>query len=100
MWNWLKRRDDRQRDLENGIDADLVGDDRRRWSHALRLWLAGTLLFVVERYLPIPGWAHLSVRFAAVACIILGFFLSKWASQERAFLGKPDPEAPPKLFKS
>jgi len=99
MWKGLKQLDERQRDLERGVDADLVRDNRRRWSHALILWLAGTLLFVVERYLPIPGWAQLSVRFAAFACIILGVFLSKWSSQERAFLNKPDPKEPPKLFK-
>jgi hypothetical protein len=33
MWDWLSRRRERRRELEEGVDADLVADNRRPDSH-------------------------------------------------------------------
>ena len=99
MREWLKRLNERQRDLGRGVVADLVRDNRSRWRSALGISLLGIVLVVGEDRAPIPGWAHLSIRIAGIAFLLLGLVVAKWALQERAFLNKPDPEEPPRMFK-
>ena len=99
MRNWLKRQQDRQRELERGVDADLVHGNRRRFRVSFRLLAAGTVLALAARYLPGPPWARRTLTLAASGCLVCGFILFKWAMRERAFLNEPGPEEPPKLFK-
>jgi hypothetical protein len=39
------------------------------------------------------------LRWLGAAVILAGIFIEIWAQQERAFLDKPDPKEPPRLFK-
>jgi hypothetical protein len=39
MLEWLDRWQQRQRELQNGADADLVRDNRRRWKYSLALFV-------------------------------------------------------------
>jgi len=47
----------------------------------------------------LPSTLHLIVVVIATVCLIGGLALAAWARQESAFLSKPDPENPPKIFK-
>ena len=98
MESWLKRWDQRQRELEDGVDADLVRDNRARQALSSKLCGVGLLLLAMT-YLQLPGWIDLPLRYMAIGCGLVGFILWKWTRQEKAFLDKPDPEARPKLFK-
>ena len=99
MWNWLERQEQRERDLERGVDADLVRDNRRR--RKLALWSFGLLAMLVtlDRLFQLRGWWHELVFIAVMVCLISGFVALRWAAAESAFLHRPDPKEPPRLFK-
>jgi hypothetical protein len=96
--NWLKRRGDRQHDLERGIDVDLVRDNLKT-ERCPSTWDGRDSAHFAARYIPRPAWARSVLAAGTVRCFAFGFILSKWASQERAFLDMPDPKEPVKLFK-
>lgn len=99
MWSWIERRIERQRELDRGVDADLVRGNRRR--QMLALWSFGFLgmLVTLDRLLHLRGWFHELVFIVAMVFLVLGFVASRWASKESAFLNRPDPKEPPRLFK-
>lgn len=99
MWNWLKRQEERQRDLERGVDADLVRDNEKRSRLSLCAWLIGCALVLAANYLPVPKWAQVAIRFVGFGLLVGGYVSSRWARREKAFLDKPDPEEPPRLFR-
>jgi hypothetical protein len=92
---WIQR----QQELDQGADAGLIRDNRRKfwWSDGL-LGLALLLGYLVSKN---PDWGLLRSIMKAIAIVlgIAGFVLRKWASQERWFLHSPDPEKPPSIFK-
>ena len=99
MWNWLGRRVQRQNELDRGVDADLVRDNRRR--RKLALWSFGVLgiLVAIDRLFHLRGWIHELVIIGATVFLIFGFVAARWAAAESAFLHRPDPKEPPRLFK-
>lgn len=99
MWNWLERREQRELDLEHGVDVDLVGDNRRRRKLAL-FWLGLFVILVLADWpFQFRGWVHELVTTGAIIFLILGLVAARWAAAESAFLRRPDPKEPPSLSK-
>jgi len=99
MSSWFERWRQRQRDLTQGVDADLIRDNRNRYRLAFGLIGFGFLLGLLDARIRIPSMVRLIVVGMAGASLIAGFLLAAWARQEAAFLSKPDPEEPPRIFK-
>jgi hypothetical protein len=98
MTNWLKRFQERQRELAQDVDADLVKANRRRFRRGLFLFVFGCLLGFVGPKL------HLSLVLRAAAAVVfgmscfIGLFMLRWAAREWAFLNSPDREKPLSVF--
>jgi hypothetical protein len=99
MSGWFERWHQRQRDLAQGGDADLVRGNSNRSRFAVGLIGLGFLIGLLDANIRIPGMLRVIVVGTAILTIIAGFLLALWARQERAFLSKPDVEEPPKIFK-
>ena len=99
MWNWLERREQREKDLEHGVDADLVVDNRRRRKLALCSLGLLAMLVLVDWIFQFRGWVHELVITGAIVFLVLGFVAARWAATESALLHRPDPKEPPSLFK-
>jgi hypothetical protein len=99
MSSWLERWRQRRRDLSQGVDADLVRDNRKRYRLAFGLIGFGFLLGLPDAKIQIPSTLHLIVVVMATVSFIAGLLLAAWARNEAAFLSKPDPEEPPRIFK-
>jgi hypothetical protein len=99
MLGWFGRWRQRQRDLSQGVDADLVRDNSNRYRLAFGLIGFGFLLSLLDARIKIPSTLRSILMGMAIASVIAGFLLAAWARQERAFLSKPDPEEPPSIFK-
>jgi hypothetical protein len=99
MSNWFRRFRERQRDLAQGADADLVRGNSNRYRFAFGLIGFGFLLELLAAKIKIPGTLRSVVVGMAIASVVAGFFLAAWARQEGAYLSKPDPEEPPSVFK-
>jgi hypothetical protein len=98
MSYWQRFRQ-RQEDLARGADADLVRDYRRRGLLSSILLGAAWLLLYVDSRLRLQGILHSIIAYLAGACAVVSIPLWWWASQERFFLRKPDPEEPPSILK-
>ena len=100
MSNWFERFRERERDLAEGADADLVRDNRNRDKVAFGLiGFACLLSWLSSAKIQIPSTLRSIVAGLAIVSFLVGFFLALWARQEDAFLSKPDPEEPPRMFK-
>jgi hypothetical protein len=99
MSSWLERWRKRKSDLAHGVDADLVRDNRNRYKLAFGLIGLGFLLGLLDSKIQIPSTLRSIVVGMVFMSIIGGFLLAAWARQEDAFLSKPDPEEPPRIFK-
>jgi predicted lysophospholipase L1 biosynthesis ABC-type transport system permease subunit len=94
MTNWLKRFQERQRELAQGVDADLVKANRSRFRRGLFLLAFGCLLGLVGPKM------HLSLVLRAVTAVVfgvsclIGLFMLQWAARESAFLNSPESEKP------
>ena len=97
--NWLERWRQRQDLLSHGVDADLIRDNRKRYKLAFGLLGFAFLLGVLVANVHVVETPRLIVGVIASACLLVGFVLAAWARQQEAFLNKPDPEEPPKIFK-
>ena len=97
MFDWFVRQQKRQRELEQGADADLVRANGRRATLSFCLYGAAVLIFAVTKSLSDP-W-HRTFTVAATVCLVFGFFLGLWARVERTFLNQPEPKEPPRLWK-
>jgi hypothetical protein len=99
MWDWIHRSQQRQRDLQQGVDADLVQANRRRWK--LCAWLFG-LFFVsigVQAFAKFSGIVD-RIALGITAVLLFGaIILGRWASAWAEFLDRPDPKEPPRLWK-
>jgi hypothetical protein len=99
MFGWLERELHRQRDLQDGVDADLVRDNRRRYKlSALLLGCAFLLSGILAKVgLPEP-WQAIVVALT-MALFVGGMIIGHWAWREWIFLRQPDPKEPPSLLK-
>jgi hypothetical protein len=100
MSNWFERWRQRQSDLAQGVDADLQRDNGNRYRVAFGLIGFGFLLSLLDTNVKMPGTLRSIVVGMAIVSVIAGFVLAAWARQAGAFLGKPGPEEPPRIFKS
>lgn len=99
MWNWLQLRIQRARELQAGVDADLVRDNtkRRKWSAIMAgcgLLILGFLYYVK---LPDP-WSKIVAAVAGILTIG-GLILVKFARLWNWFIYRSDPKGPPSPFK-
>lgn len=99
MLHWFERRRQRQRELRQGVDADLVRANRKRWKLAGALLACFFLLTIVQDKFKFLGAWHHIVTGAEAITLIGGFALAFWARGESAFLDRPEPEEPPRLWK-
>jgi hypothetical protein len=99
MFEWFHRRQARQGELASGVDADLVRDNERRSKASLYLYCAAFLLLGFDALVkPLGVWRTVFLA-ATLLCCALGLLLGLWSRSERVFLDKPDPQAPPQLWK-
>jgi hypothetical protein len=99
MWDWFHRWRQRERDLEQGVDADLVLANRRRWK--LCAWLFGIsfLSLGIRALAKFQGTLNKIATAIAVLLFFSAMILGHWARSWDAFLGKPDPKEPPRLWR-
>jgi hypothetical protein len=98
MWVWMERRLQRQRELEQGVDADLVRDNRKRYKLAYTLLGSGFLLALLCAKLNLSGIPRAVAVTLAFVLVMAGVVMGRWAAAESAFLSEPGPEEPPKIF--
>jgi hypothetical protein len=99
MWDWLERQKERDRELQAGVDADLVRDNNKRWKWSAIIAGCGLLIlgFLAYAKLPVP-WSKIVAAMAGILTIgglILGRFALLWDR----FIRRADPKGPPSLFK-
>lgn len=97
--NWLERRIRRQTELAQGIDADLVRDNRKRYKFAIGLLSFAVLLSFLTSKVHLAEPLRPFVGAIAGCSGVAGLVLLVWARQEEIVLNKPDPEDPPNIFK-
>ena len=99
MWNWLERHLQRKLELQQGVDADLVRANRRRWRLCWSLFGLSFLLIGIQAKLRMSEPLQNVMLGLFAASFGGGLFLGHWARAERAFLNRPDPKEPPRLLK-
>jgi len=99
MSGWWARQQKRQRELAQGVDADLVHANRKRYKLAFGLLGFGLVLTFLNAEARLPEVVRIIVVGAAMAAWIAGIVVAKWARQEQMFLNQPDPEGPPSILK-
>jgi hypothetical protein len=97
MPNWWARK--AQRELAEGVDADLVSANRKRWTLGSKLFVVGALLLAIDWLWRLPRWVHLVVASIVFVLIVTASITSKWAQAQPAFLGRAERKEPPSLFK-
>jgi hypothetical protein len=99
MMGWLKRWQRRQEELGQGVDADLVRDNRRKFR--LVDWLSGLSILFVFIAWKMRFWGGLRAVFGVAAAVLFvaGGILRYWAQAENNFLDRPDSEEPPSILK-
>ena len=97
MFGWLERKQQRNNELSQGVDADLVRDNRKRWKQGFWFLVCGFVLLGIQTKFRFSGpWHYIAVGITMV-CFASGLFLWTWARAEWAFLNRPSPKEPPKL---
>jgi hypothetical protein len=99
MLEWLDRWQQRQRELQNDADADLVRDNRRRWKYSLALFVCSFSLIGIQVAVNLPGPWHTFAVTLTMVFLVGGLLLGHWARPEGSFLNRPNPEEPPRLWK-
>jgi hypothetical protein len=100
MGSWLKRFQERQRELARGADADLVQNNRTRYKHGLFLLAFGLLVGFLRPKVHLSGVLQAAAVVVSIASFTIGFVLLRWAYQESIFLNRPDPEKPPSILEN
>jgi hypothetical protein len=99
MAGWPSHWQQRQRDLQNGVDADLLQANRGRRKLSWYFFALVFLLIGVQAIVkPTGTWRGILVALCVVS-LVCAVGLAHWARAESAFLSKPDLEKPPSLFK-
>jgi hypothetical protein len=97
--SWLLRWQRRRFDLARGVDADLMQENKRRFSRTIVLFGgAGLFLLIDWRFTPSNPW-HLVLTSLAILCFAAGVVSAQIAMAYDRFLRKPDSEEPPSIFK-
>lgn len=99
MWDWFERSQRRERDLQQGVDADLVRDNRRRWKFAGALFGCAFAVIGIDAALHLPPAWHRVATWLFGILFVGSLLFAEWARAESAFLNKPDPKEPPRLWK-
>ena len=99
MSRWLGRRAPREHDLLSGVDADLVQANRRRAALSWYFFAAPFLMVVLQAVITFTGPWRLIALGLTCLFFLCGVGLGHWSYSERAFLNKPEPEEPAKLFR-
>jgi len=99
MSNWVKRFQERQRELTQGADADLVQANRRRYKRALLLLAFNAGLIFLNGKVNLSPALRTAVGILSATICLLGLLMLRWAWQESLFLNRPDPEGPPSILK-
>ena len=99
MLDWLDRWQQRHSELQNGADADLVRDNRRRWKFSLALLVCSFLLVGIQAAVKFPDPWHTIAVTLTIVFFVGGALLGRWARAERSFLDRPNPKEPPRLWK-
>ncbi len=97
--NWWDRWRRRQNQLAQGVDADLVRENQKRYRFAFGLLTFAFALSLLVSKIHLQAALRIVVSVVATVCGVAGFALLAWSRQDAAFLGKPEPEEPPKIFK-
>jgi hypothetical protein len=96
---WRRRSNQRELDLQRGVDAGLVRANERRWRLSTTfLLLAGLCVLTAYLTTSMPVLQRI-VSILAAILFIIARFLNQYYWAERATLHKPDPEKPPSIFK-
>jgi len=99
MSSWFERFRQRQRELASGVDADLVRGNRQRFRRALGMIVMGFFLIGISTIVDLSGTLRMIGMVSGVALAISGGLMAEWASAERRFLDRPNPDDPPRLVK-
>jgi hypothetical protein len=94
----FSRQQQRDSDLRNGADADLVAANNRRWKLYLIFSAVLVGVYAANRVFHPTGWVHSLVYGAYILVLVVGYVAGQWWWQEKIFLHKPDPKEPPKIF--
>jgi hypothetical protein len=99
MLDWIERRVLRQRELQQGADADLLRDNRKRWKLSWVLLGSSFVLIGVQTMIVLSDPFHRIAVALTMILFVAGALLGHWARAEKSFLDQPDPKEPPNLFK-
>lgn len=99
MANWLHRYIRRQAELSQGVDSNLLPDNRTRWLRGTAAIAVAFALRWLAAEVQLSGITVWVVIGLAIALLLYGFFLLIWTNEQSAFLDKPEPEKPLTLFK-
>jgi hypothetical protein len=96
---WLKRWQRRQEELAQGVDADLVRENRRKFRTVD--WLSGLSILLMFIAWKMRFWGGLRAIIGVVAAVLFVCWriLRYWALAESNFLDRPDSEEPPSILK-
>lgn len=92
-----RRWDERARDLERGVDADLVKANRKRYQISSLLMALGVGMIPLALWPPAQPAIPEAFRWIGAAIAAAGMIGLRWARAENEFLQRPDPEKPPRL---
>jgi len=99
MWDWFHRWQLRRRDLQKGVDADLVQENRRRWKLCACLFGLSFLSFGILTVAKFQGIMN-QLAVAITTGLFFGAMITgHWARSWGEFLDKPDPKEPPRLWR-
>jgi hypothetical protein len=99
MWEWLHRWRQRERDLQQGVDADLVQANRRRWKLCASLFGLSFLSFGILAVAKFQGFIKQIAVAITTGLFFFAMITGHWARSWDAFLDKPDPKEPPRLWR-
>lgn len=99
MWNWIQRSLQRQRDLQLGVDADLVAANRKKWKWCFSLYGLFLVSVAIQSQIRLSGATHQVAVGISMLLFAGGAVIARWALLEKAFLDKPYLKEPPKLWK-
>jgi len=97
--SWYERWSRRQGELAQGVDADLVRYNKKRSRFGFGLLGSAVLLALLMSRIHFGETLRTVTSIIAGAAATAGLIVLAWARQEEISLGRPDPEAPPKIFK-
>jgi hypothetical protein len=97
--SWFERWSRRQDELAQGVDADLVRENRKQYKRAFWLLGFGFLLAFLMSKVQLAESLRPIVAAIAGGAGVAGSILLLRARQEEIALHKPAPEEPPQIFK-